>query len=58
MGFSSFKNRFGQLLYPITVLALLWAGAAQAAGPETQIRKTGYFNKLHFDGPVPAECLR
>jgi hypothetical protein len=50
MGFLSFKNKVGQVFYLITVLALLWAGSAQAAGVESQARNTGYFNQLHFDG--------
>ena len=50
MFFLSFKNKVGQVLYPITVLILLWAGSAHASGVESQVRNTGYFNQLHFDG--------
>jgi len=50
MNFSSFKTRISQMPYMVTILVFLWTALARAAGPETQVRNTGDFNKLHFDG--------
>lgn len=50
MNFSSFKTRISQMPYMVTVLVFLWTALARAAGPEVQVRNTGDFNKLHFDG--------
>ena len=50
MNFSSFKTRISQMPYMVTVLVFLWTALAHAAGPEVQVRNTGDFNKLHFDG--------
>jgi hypothetical protein len=50
MNFSSFKTRISQMPHMVTILVFLWTALARAAGPETQVRNTGDFNKLHFDG--------
>lgn len=36
--------------YMVTVLVFLWTALARAAAPEVQVRNTGDFSKLHFDG--------
>lgn len=50
MKFSSFKNRISQMPYMVTILVFLWTALARAAAPEIQVRSTGDFSKLHFDG--------
>jgi hypothetical protein len=50
MRFSWFKGPAAQVLYVLIVITLLWVAGAQAAGVENQVRNTGYFNQLHFDG--------
>jgi len=50
MNFSSLKTRISQMPYMVTVLVFLWTALARAAGPEVQVRNTGDFSKLHFDG--------
>jgi len=36
--------------YMVTILVFLWTALARAAAPEVQVRNTGDFSKLHFDG--------
>lgn len=50
MNISSLKARIGQMPYMVTILVFLWTALARAAAPETQVRNTGDFSKLHFDG--------
>jgi hypothetical protein len=50
MRFSWFKGPAAQVFYALIVITLLWVAGAQAAEVETQVRNTGYFNQLHFDG--------